>query len=74
LPEDLVPLELPALAGDVWGWYCELAGRRGGGFGPLPIGWSDLESWARIRGVALSGWDLECLAALEAAWFRARGK
>ena len=74
MPEDLVPLPCPESLTYLWNWWAGLAARRGGGFGPRPISWQDLEAWARLTGIALSPFELEVLSDLEQAYLRIRAK
>jgi hypothetical protein len=40
----------------VWGWFFDL--RPG-------ITWTELEAWARMRGITPSGWECELLLRLD---------
>ena len=58
---------LPECAAYVWGWYGELANTAAGtGMGPPAITHAQIESWARLRGLALLGYEIDWLFALDA--------
>jgi len=59
----------------VWTWYGDLAAARGGsGFGPNPIGYRDIADWARLNGLKPAHFEIECLLAIEAAYFEVRAQ
>jgi hypothetical protein len=59
----------------VWLWFRALSYRRGSnGWGPNPLGWPEIEAWARMQGVTLTPFEFDCLEALEGAYFRTRPK
>jgi hypothetical protein len=74
LPEELVPLPCPEALTYLWNWWLSLAARRGCGFGPASLAWHDVEAWARLSGVTLEPFELDCLDALEQAYLRAQVK
>lgn len=42
-------------------WFFELNAGRGGGFGPEPLKYTEIEAWARLTGVKLTLWALRLL-------------
>ncbi|WP_435406470.1 phage tail assembly chaperone [Pseudomonas juntendi] len=67
-PAQLDGPELPAAVDHVWGWYLELHAARGGsGFGPSPIGFTEMAAWAALTGNHPSPWEVETLRALDQA-------
>lgn len=65
----------PAAVLHLWGWWVELArGRRSGGFGPEPLGWSDIEAWSRLTGSLPRPHEVRVLLDLDREWLRAEGK
>lgn len=55
----------------VWDWFLELnAGRTGSGFGPNPLAWSEVEAWARLSRLRLTGFERDALRALDAVFVR----
>lgn len=60
---------VPASLSHIWRWFWELnASRKGSGFGPLPIGYDDVEAWQRITGAKPSYWELRTLKAMDSAY------
>lgn len=48
-------------------WFLELDAARGSsGFGPSPIGYSEIEAWARLTGRLLLPWEVLTLRHLDA--------
>lgn len=65
----------PAAAEHIWGWFRALdAGRGGNGFGPNPLAWAELESFARVQGLRFTPFELELLRGLDHAWLTAQAK
>jgi hypothetical protein len=59
----------------LWNWYVELASARGGsGFGPNPIGFCDIEAWARLTGRRPIPWEVETLRRMDDATLLAVAK
>ncbi|GCL61489.1 phage tail assembly chaperone [Pseudaquabacterium pictum] len=54
----------PAAGRQVWATFCELSALRPPG-GPIPLG--EVEAWQRLHGVRLTGWEVECITAMDAA-------
>lgn len=62
-------------AGDyLWGWFLELHRVRGGGMGPAPITFQDLEAWARMRALRLAPWEVEVIQDLDTTWMNAQAE
>lgn len=50
----------------LWRTYLRLRRRMGGGFaGPNPIGWQDIDAFARRAGARLAPWEIETLEAID---------
>jgi hypothetical protein len=46
-----------------------MAARRGSsGFGPLPIGWDEIDAFCRLTGTRLAPWEVEFIEALDDLW------
>lgn len=54
----------PAAGTQVWGVFCELSALRLPG-GPIPL--AEVEAWQRLHGAQLTGWEVECITAMDAA-------
>ena len=40
---------MPTAVAHLWAWFIELSAARGSsGFGPLPIGYGEIDAWARL--------------------------
>jgi hypothetical protein len=50
----------------LWGWYQELAARRGSnGFGPNKVSYAEIEAWERRSGVTLHEHEVEWVFELD---------
>jgi hypothetical protein len=53
----------------LWKIFGRLSSRRGSnGFGPLPIGWSDLDAFSRMSQTKLQPWEIEIIEDLDALY------
>jgi hypothetical protein len=62
---ELHPSPLPDGCQLLWDSFIELHNSRGGGMGPSPIGWRDLQAWQEVRRVTLSTWEIDTLMMLD---------
>lgn len=69
-----VALHIPAAGQGLWTVFSSLSASRAGGFGPAPISPRDVLAWCELRGVRLTGWELETLEAMDAALLAALAK
>ncbi len=61
--------EPPPQASHVLAWFLELnQGRGSSGFGPLPLGWSEIEAWARLTGKELRPQEVALLKRLDSTY------
>lgn len=53
-------------------WVDIHAGRTQGGFGPSPLSWTDLASWAQVRGIdlPLPHSEMELIRVIDQAFLR----
>ncbi|MGO7785684.1 hypothetical protein ACC717_37345, partial [Rhizobium ruizarguesonis] len=59
---DKKPIKIPAAGEHVWRLFKELdRARAGTGFGINPIAWQEIDSWARLRKLNLSQWEIDAL-------------
>lgn len=50
----------------MWECFWQLDRARGSnGFGPLPVGYVEIEAWCRLRGTPLWPWELDALARMD---------
>jgi hypothetical protein len=54
----------PAAATQVWLAFCDLSAHRPPG-GAIPLG--EIEAWQRLHAVVLTGWEVGCITAMDAA-------
>jgi len=59
--------ECPEYLAHVWGWFVEI--RSGGSFS-----WAEVDAWARLKGVQLSGYDTELLSMLNGVFMSVNGR
>jgi hypothetical protein len=63
------PPPLPSALEYLWNWFQELAsGRSGNGFGPDPLSWQEVLSWARLTGRRVSPAEVLVLKQLDLLW------
>ena len=60
--------ELPGVLQYLWEWFWELARRRGGGLGPAPITWQELDAWAGRTGKEPTPWEAALIMRLDDAY------
>lgn len=59
------PMELEYL----WHTYIRLRHRQAPGFsGPAPVGWQDIDAFARRSGIRLAPWEIEVIEAIDDAF------
>lgn len=49
----------------LWQAYHRLRRRKGGGMGPGPIEWPDIDAFLRLSGVSLVPWEIEVIEELD---------
>ena len=68
-PEELDQGEIPKEGLHLWNWFWELSSGRGSnGFGPLPLAFSEIEAWTRLRGVSLRPREVGIIKRLDRAF------
>lgn len=64
--------EIPYAGMRVWGIFLRLhAARGGGGFGPAPISYADMQAFQRVSGEPLRPFEIEMIKALDAEVLKA---
>ncbi len=58
--------------GGVWGAFQELDRGRGviAGFRPQALSYTEIDAWARLRGVRLTEFELGCVRVLDAVYLQ----
>lgn len=65
------PVTLPAGGGLLWRWFGELNNARGWhSNGPQPLGFAEIEAWARLTRWPLTARHAAVLRAMDAEWVR----
>lgn len=60
---------LPEMGAQVWSWFSELcAARTHHEGGANPIGYAEIEAWARLTHRVPQPWEIEWLRALDRIW------
>jgi hypothetical protein len=61
--------QLPEVLAYLWGGFVELsAARSSTDAGPNPVGWLEIEAWARLTRRSLSAWEVDVLRSLDVVW------
>ena len=53
-----------------WTAFHRIRQRKGGGMGPSPIEWPDIDAFLRRSGVHLAPWEIDLLELLDDTWMR----
>lgn len=61
---------MPPEGAHAWLVFSRLRARTGGGMGPNPIGWADIDAFMRLTGTPLAPWEVECIEQLDQTWMR----
>lgn len=54
----------PAVA-HIWQWYLQLSGTRGGGFGPAPLTYVEIDAWKKIMQTDATPWEVEQIKTID---------
>ncbi len=69
VPPELLAPPCPPEVEHLWEWFAELSsGRSSNGFGANPLGWADIEAWARLTDRAPSVWEVGLLKRLDGVY------
>lgn len=60
--------ELHPAVEHLWSWFDQLSGTRGGGFGPAPLTYQELDAWARLTDSRPTPWEVEQILRLDRLW------
>lgn len=65
-PKDLDGPEIPLELTYLWGWFQELSATRGSnGFGPNPISYTEIGTWARLTGTIIQPMEVRLIMTLD---------
>jgi hypothetical protein len=70
---DEEPEIYPALQ-HIWTWFHHLSSTRGGGFGPAPISFQEIDAWARLMRTGPTPWEIEQIMRLDGVWFKVQAE
>ena len=62
---ELVVPPFPKALHYLWAAYHRLRRRKGGGFGPAPIEWPDIDAFIRRTGLDLRPWEIEIIEGVD---------
>lgn len=69
--EQLATPPCPPCLRYLWDWFCDLSSARGGsGFSLAPIGYVEIDAWARLTDVRPTPWEVGVLRRLDATLLR----
>lgn len=63
--------ELPLAGWHLWDWFWDLHQARGGGFGPAPLSYAEIEAWARLQLAHPRPWEVSVLRLMDGAYLSA---
>lgn len=63
--EGINSAEFPDVLYDLWHWFLDLNAARGGGMGPAPITYLDLNAYASLHRLRFEGWELAAIRRLD---------
>lgn len=66
-PPELEPVECPSEVKYIWDHWLSMEKRRQG---QNPISWEGVESWARLRGIDLTAFEMDMLDLIEGLYFK----
>lgn len=62
------PPRLDAGIAHLWPAFLDLHRTRGGGMGPAPISFAELDAWQRCTRSELAAWELRAIRRADEAW------
>lgn len=73
-PEAINPEPYPDALEYIWEWFGELSRTRGGGWGPGPITYLEIDAWARLTSNSPEPWEVALIRKLDTAWLVAESE
>lgn len=65
----------PGAADYLWSWFLELHAARGSnGFGAGPIGWTDIDAWARQMRRKPAAWEVAAIRELDRVYLEEQAR
>lgn len=64
---------MPTGAEYLWAHFIELHNTRGGGMGPAPISYSEIQAYVSMTGIYLEPWEIDCIKAMDRAFMKVEG-
>lgn len=61
--------KFPAVAAHIWHWFRRLSATRGGGFGPAPITFQEIDAMVRLLRITPEPWEVDMIGMLDGIWF-----
>jgi hypothetical protein len=69
VPELDNPVSIPRELADVFAWFVDLSGARGGtGFGPAALSFAEIAAWSRLAGIDPTPFEVSVLRRLDVAY------
>lgn len=65
MQEKLAVPPFPQALAYLWRAFRRIRGRKGGGFGPSPIEWPDIDAFVRNSAFPLAPWEIEVIEDLD---------
>jgi hypothetical protein len=66
--------EFPHEVAYLWRAYHRIRRRKGGGFGPAPIEWPDVDAFVRLSRFELAPWEIEIVEAIDDCFMIEQGR
>lgn len=67
-------IDVPDVLSHVWAWFWELNASRGGGMGPGPISFSEIDAWRRLTGADPTREEIAALREMDSTYLAAVAK
>lgn len=72
--QELIGPPMPHVAVHIWEMFVDLHSGRGGGYGPSPLSWMEIESWQRMTRTTVQRWELRAIREIDRAWLESQEK
>ena len=68
----LPAVEIPPEGEHIWQWFWQLSSKRGGGFGPGPLTYTEIQAWIGTTGTIVRPYEIDILNDMDGAYMRAQ--